>query len=108
MVIALLVCLAGTVITGLITYGQEGKGPLAGVVSTFVTSSHAGEEGKGVSASSQSEPKREEGGLAELHGVLANVTLTQVALHILGVGISSIVHRENLVTSMIHGRKRAG
>jgi cytochrome b len=108
MVIALLVCLVGTVTTGLITYGQEGKGPLASVVTTSVTSSPAGEEGKGASASSQSEPKREEGGLAELHGVLANVTLTLVALHILGVGISSIVHRENLVASMIHGRKRAG
>ena len=108
MVIALLVCLVGTITTGLITYGEEGKGPLAGVVSTFVTSSHAGEEGNGTSASSQSEPKREEGGLAELHGVLANVTLALVALHILGVGISSIAHRENLVASMIHGRKRAG
>jgi cytochrome b len=108
MVIALLVCLVGTVATGLMTYGEEGKGPLARVVPTFVISSHASGEGNGTSASSQIEPKREEGGLAELHGVLANVTLALVALHILGVGISSIAHRENLVASMIHGRKRAG
>jgi cytochrome b len=108
MVIVLLVCLVGTITTGLITYGQEGKGPLAGVVSTSVISSHAGEEGNGASASSQGEPKREEGVIAELHDVLANVTLALVALHILGVGIASIAHRENLVASMIHGRKRTG
>jgi len=32
MVIALLVCLAATVATGLIAYGEEGKGPLAAVM----------------------------------------------------------------------------
>ena len=34
MVIALLVCLAATVATGLIAYGEEGKGPLAAVMVT--------------------------------------------------------------------------
>ena len=34
MVIALLVCLAATVVTGLIAYGEEGKGPLAVVMVT--------------------------------------------------------------------------
>jgi len=34
MVIALLVCLAATVATGLIAYGEEGKGPLAVVMTT--------------------------------------------------------------------------
>jgi cytochrome b len=32
MVIALLVCLAATVTTGLVAYGEEGKGPLAAVM----------------------------------------------------------------------------
>jgi cytochrome b len=34
MVIALLVCLAATVATGLIAYGEEGRGPLAAVTVT--------------------------------------------------------------------------
>src|SRR5262252_3801781 len=38
MVIALLVCLAATVATGLIAYGEEGKGPLAMVMVTDANS----------------------------------------------------------------------
>src|SRR5215831_8838798 len=34
MVIALLLCLAATVATGLIAYGEEGKGPLAAILVT--------------------------------------------------------------------------
>jgi cytochrome b len=88
MVIALLICLAGTVATGLMAYAEQGKGPLAGMTSMLAA------------------PSRADDALEELHGVLANVTLALVGLHVLGVGIASIVHRENLVRSMIYGRKR--
>jgi hypothetical protein len=37
MVIALLVCLAATVTTGLMAYGEQGKGPLAVVMVTDAT-----------------------------------------------------------------------
>jgi cytochrome b len=106
MAVALLVCLAGTVATGLIAYGEEGKGPLAGIASVVTTSAQADQDASSAFASAQEEPKREEGALEEVHGVLANVTLTLVAFHILGVFVSSLVHRENLVAAMIHGRKR--
>ena len=42
----------------------------------------------------------------ELHEGLTNVLFTLVALHIGGVIFSSLRHRENLLASMFHGRKR--
>lgn len=43
--------------------------------------------------------------LEELHEVLANGMLLVVFIHILGVLVSSVIHRENLVRSMITGFK---
>jgi cytochrome b len=45
--------------------------------------------------------------LEEVHGALANATVALVVLHVLGVLVASFQHRENLVKSMITGRKRA-
>ena len=41
----------------------------------------------------------------ELHELLANSLLGLVALHLVAVVVSSLLHRENLVAAMIHGRK---
>jgi cytochrome b len=43
----------------------------------------------------------------DLHEALAIALLALAALHVLGVVAASLRHRENLVASMIHGRKRA-
>lgn len=45
--------------------------------------------------------------MEDAHGVLANVMLALVGLHVLGVLHACWRHRENLVLSMVTGRKRA-
>ena len=45
--------------------------------------------------------------LEHVHEFLANSTIGLVVAHVLGVLIASFEHRENLVVSMISGRKRA-
>jgi cytochrome b len=44
--------------------------------------------------------------LEEAHEVLAFTTLALVGVHVLGVVASSVLHRENLVRSMVTGTKR--
>ncbi len=104
MVFALLLSLSGTVATGLVAYGYSGMGPLAGAPA--VTSARADDSKRRPEHASAPSGKREDTLVGDLHGLLGNVTLGLVILHILGVGLASFVHRENLVLSMLTGRKR--
>src|SRR6516225_6530286 len=102
MVIALLVCLAATVATGLIAYGEQGKGPLA---AALITDANANGNEAGHRALAETGGERTESVIAELHGLIANITVALVVMHIFGVTVASFVHKENLVLAMITGRK---
>jgi cytochrome b len=43
----------------------------------------------------------------ESHEVIANIMIGFVLLHIAGVLVTSWIHKENLILSMIHGKKNA-
>ena len=102
MVIALLARLAATTMTGLVAYGQQGKGPMA--VALVTEAKPNGNEAE--IRVGQATTDEQEHVVGELHGLFANITLALVVMHILGVGLASLQHRENLVASMISGRKR--
>lgn len=96
MVVFLLVFLLLTTWTGLETYAAEGKGPLAffsldlnPIGTAWADNNHKG--GHGIWKS--------------VHEFFANATLFLVFVHIGGVLFSSLIHRENLVKSMVDGRK---
>jgi cytochrome b len=103
MFIALLACLAATVATGLMAYGEQGKGPLAAVL---VTDAKANGHEAGHRAVAERQGEETQSAIGELHDLLANVTVALVVAHIFGVAVASVVHKENLVLAMITGRKR--
>ena len=107
MILALLVSLLAAGVTGLALQGAEqGTGPFASLAAgTTVTM-------PGIIATAMADDDNDEGDEGneeiweELHEFFANLTLLLVALHIAGVIIGSLVHRENLVRAMFTGRKR--
>ena len=86
MVIALLISLVMTTVSGLAIYGaDESAGPLAASLagtSDFWTDV-----------------------LEEMHEFFANATLALVFFHVMGVLMASFHHKENLVKSMVNGMK---
>ena len=93
MVVLLLLFVLFTCWTGLEAYGQQGYGPLS----------------RQSSVASDADDSRDNDHTSELwselHEVLADITLFLVFVHIVGVIVSSLLHRENLVRAMWTGYK---
>ncbi|SDY29682.1 Cytochrome b [Allochromatium warmingii] len=87
MIVLLLISLIATTISGLALYGaEELAGPLAEVMRSF--------------------PAIWGDALEDIHELFANLTLGLILIHVAGVLVSSLLHRENLIGAMLHGYKR--
>lgn len=102
MVIAFLTGLLATTVSGLKLYGIEGHGPLA---AASPTSLQVG--GNGIKGARQIRhvSENDEEFWEEMHEVCANLTVALIIFHVLGVIISSRLHRENLLKAIITGKK---
>lgn len=83
MVILMLLMLAAITFTGMALIAGEGSGPLAGTLVADLP----------------------EWLLEGVHEFLANSMVLLIAIHVAGVVISSLLHRENLVRAMLTGIK---
>jgi cytochrome b len=110
MIVALLVLLAGTVVTGLMSLGSDKHaGPLAPLYAAAPATGTPAASAKRTDedGTRRNAAEGEENAVRELHELLANLTLVLVGLHVVGVVLASLAHRENLIAAMITGRKRA-
>jgi len=114
MIIVLLASLLMTATTGMLLYGaEEGKGPLAGVMAQqssiqlpqLISTAHADDDEHENTSGKKSDDEHEF--LEETHEFFANFTLLLVMLHLVGVFVGSVFHKESLVKAMLSGKKRA-
>jgi cytochrome b len=92
-------------ITGLALQGAEqGTGPFASL-SAGTTVTMPSLIARVVADDDDEEDEGNEEIWEELHEFFANLTLLLVVLHIGGVIVGSLVHRENLVRAIFTGRK---
>jgi len=106
MIVLLLAALSGTAYTGWLLE-EPGRVAMLPDMPQIVAPALADEDGE-AGAAGQYGGEAEGGELVEeLHETLANITLFLIALHIVGVVLSSFRHHENLARAMVTGDKRA-
>lgn len=113
MTVALLLMLGATVVTGMLHLAAtDNAGPLAPWVGQPVTAEEVqgredgNDEGEADEDEDEDEHEEDER-FEDIHELFANLTLILVILHLGGVALASVAHRENLPRSMVTGRKRA-
>ncbi len=111
MVLMLLVGLLATTAAGMATYGERGHGPLAPLFEKTATTATKAASISLVPAARADEeherrPGRRRSQFKGLHELFGNIVLFLIILHVAGVVLASVAHRENLARSMITGRKR--
>lgn len=123
MVLALLLGVAATVWSGLEVYAiEENAGPLARAPALRIDGARLVSAMDALADEDDDDDEREEEDeeregdegeddddelWEEIHEAVANFVLVLVLLHIAGVLLASVVHRENLTRSMLTGYKRA-
>jgi len=108
MVVALLLSLACTTVTGMATFAlRYERGPL--VPALVAAPAEPTPAIDAVQAELRKVPRAERRGqnIKDIHEIFVNLTLVLIGLHLAGVALASIVHRENLPRSMVTGDKRA-
>jgi cytochrome b len=116
MALALLLSMAATTGTGMVTLAQSrDAGPLAPwfgrgagqATISLVSPAWADDHGHKNEHSRRERGTATESAMKDVHEFFANLTLVLLVLHVGGVALASVSHRENLVRSMITGDKRA-
>jgi len=109
MIIALQLSLLAASLSGLAVQGaKEGTGPFATITaSTMVGAPRAISRAFADDGDKEDGAESEGAGEAwkEAHEFFANLSLLLVVLHVAGVIVGSLAHRENLVRAMFTGRK---